>query len=103
MFLKPKVIHSALLLGFSWHLFLARAHTLLLALLAAHHDPCGLNVARPNETVLGFVLLSSIDAVVGECEACAFAPTEARLHAKNHSGLGNGLVALALDRYSAIM
>merc|ERR1711959_306049 len=99
------------------HLGLGSAHTLLLAstaelllavlllltLLAANVDARLLNVPRLDETVLRLVLLGSIHAVVHEGEAGALATTEGGLHAEDHSGVGAGLVALALDRYSASM
>merc|ERR1711918_282477 len=69
---------------------------LLLALLAAHNESRGLRMARPNEAMLGLVLLGSVDTVVGQREAGALATTEAGLHAKNNGCLCNSLVALGL-------
>merc|ERR1712093_79865 len=87
-----------------------RAHTLLLAsaaelllaillllpLLAPRLDGWGFFVSRPNEAVLGLVLLGSINTVVGESKAGALATTKACLHTKDDCGLGNSLVALSL-------
>merc|ERR1712097_88434 len=87
---------DTLLLACSTELLLAIL--LLFPLLAPNLHSLRFRVARPNETVLGLVLLGCINTVVSESKAGALATTEASLHTKDHGGLSNSLMALGFGQ-----